>query len=248
MKKILLLIKSSIKSNFKSGALVGVYLGIALICTVVIGLIGIKSFINPAIEGGVTDRQSLNIVISFLGYCTMMLVSGISYSILFSVPLIREKTCGNIESLLATPTSPIKLWISKTLGLYIPGLITGIIFSVGMITFLNKICLERGVIYKPISSIMLCTYVILPIVYLALSMLMNLVGLIGRVPDAAVIGIIFVSGVITVMINLVARGNIAAESVTFLIINLAIAIVLVGLTIIFSDKLTTERIILSCRK
>lgn len=248
MNKTLSLIKINLKNNMKSVALVFAYLGISSLCTIVIALVGAKSIVEPILNSGSIDSELLNVVIGFLGYCTMLLVSGIEYSVLFSSPLIREKTCGNIESLLATPTSQNKIWISKTLALYIPGIIVGTIFSLVITGIMNSLCIEKDFNYKPNEIILIATYILLPIIYFALSLFMNLLGLIARVADASVVGIIFVSGVTTVVINLVAKGNIKADSIMFLMINLLLTIVLFVLSIILYHKLTIERIVLSCKE
>lgn len=174
-------------------------------------------------------------------------VTGISYSTLFSTPLIREKIRGNIESLLATSTSAKMIWVAKTIALFIPGFIMGIVFSVGLTAFINFIYLSPNFTFSLNFWTAACTYIALPIVYFSLSLLMNLVGLIGKAMDAGVIGIIFVAGVTALMINLVARNTVDAGSWPFLLVNFALAGILFILSIMFQNKLKTERIVLSCR-
>ncbi|MEB9897633.1 hypothetical protein P4K96_29930, partial [Bacillus cereus] len=96
--------------------------------------------------------------------------------------------------------------------------------------------------------IIACTFLVLPIVFFALSLLMNLVGLIGRAMDGGVIGIIFVSGVPILMINLLARNITDGRSWPFLVVNLALAGVLLVVSQICRGMLQTERVVLSCRK
>jgi hypothetical protein len=247
MKKMCSMININLKNNLQSLSLVIVYFGIALICTVVIGVIGVQSIIIPALKAGKANSEMLSYILGLLGYCTAFIVTGISYSTLFSTPLIREKIRGNIESLLATSTSAKMIWVAKTIALFIPGFIMGIVSSLGLTAIINAFYLLPNYEFHLNPWIVACTYIALPIVYFSLSLLMNLVGLIGKAMDAGVIGIIFVAGVTALMINLVAHNTVDAGSWPFLLVNLALAGILFILSIIFQNKLKTERIVLSCR-
>lgn len=248
MKKICSIINANLKNNLQSVSLVSIYFGIALICTAVIGVIGIKFVIDPAIESEKINSEMYSYVLGILGYCTAFIVTGISYSTLFSTPLIREKVSGNIEALLATSTSVKMIWIAKSIALFIPGLIMGIVFSIGLIGIINTLYISSGYEFILNPCITVCTYIALPIVYFCLSLLMNLVGLIGKVMDAGAIGIIFVSGIAALMINIVARNIINAASWLFLLVNLALAGIIIVLSIMFKNRLKAEMIVLSCRK
>lgn len=248
MKKMCSIINVNLKNNLQSLSLVIVYLGIALICTVVIGIIGVRSFILPAIRTGKANSEAIGYIIGILGYITAILVTGICYSTLFSNSLIREKINGNIESLLGTSTSVKTVWIAKSIALFIPGFLMGTIFTLGLTEFINVAYVSPNFQLHLNPYVTISTYIIVPITYFCLSLLMNLVGLIGRAMDGGVIGIIFVSGVVTVMINLVARNTINGHSWPFIVVNLALACILMILCIIFKNKLNAERIVLSCRK
>lgn len=248
MKKMCSIVSANLKSNLQSLSLVIVYFGIAIICTVLIGVIGTKSIINPAIRAGKANSEMFSYILGLLGYCTAFIVTGISYSTLFSTPLMREKTRGNIESLLATPSSANMIWISKSIALFIPGFIMGIVFSFGLIATISSMYLSYGYQFLLNPWITVCTYIALPIVYFALSLLMNLVGLIGKVTDAGAIGIAFVAGVSTLMINIAALRIVDTGSWPFFLVNIVLAGILIVLSIIFKDRLKAERIVLSCRK
>jgi ABC-2 type transport system permease protein len=248
MRKLCSIINVNLKNDLQSLSLVVVYFGISLICTAVIGVVGIQSFIEPAIKTGKANSETLSYILQLLGYCTAFVVTGISYTTLFSTPLMHEKICGNIESLLATATSAKMVWIAKTIALFIPGFIMGIVFSAGLTAAINVIYLSPNFTFSLNFWTAACTYIALPIVYFSLSLLMNLVGLIGKAMDAGVIGIIFVAGVAAVMIRLVANHTLDARSWPFLLANLVLAGILFILSILFQNKLKTERIILSCQK
>lgn len=227
--------------------LLRVYFGISLICTLVIALIGVKYFIVPAIDAGTTDKE-LSYILQVLGYCTIFIVMGISYVTLFSTPLMKEKVRGRVEAVLATPTKPKTLWIGKTIALFIPGLIMGLLFTAVLTRAIYYLCMAPD--YKFVFDFWLTitSYVVIPVVYFTMSLIMNLIGLCGRVLDAAVIGIIFVAGVITVMINLAARDIVDARTWLFMLINLGIGLLFALCSIHFKHFLQKERIVISCRK
>lgn len=248
MKKLRWMIRVNLKNIFQSPALVIVYFGTALLSTIVIGLIGYVSVMKPAIESGYATSEMLSYMLGVIGYCTAFIVTGICYSTLFSTPLMRDKIHGNIESLLATPTSVKLVWFAKTIALFIPGFVMGIAFSLGLMTIINVFYLSPDYEFMFNPWIMACTYLVLPLVFFALSLLMNLVGLIGRAMDGGVIGIIFVSGVPILVINLLARNITNGNSWPFLVVNLALAGVLLVVSRICRGMLQTERVVLSCRK
>lgn len=243
MKKICSIIKVNLKNNLQSLSLVCVNLGISLICSVVIGVIGIQ-IINPLIKAGRMNSEHFSYILGILAYSTTLIVAGINFSTLFATPLTREKIRGNIECLLASGTDAKKLWLAKSIALFIPGLISGIVFSIGIIISEEVIFAAHG--YKLILStgIVVSTYIAVPAAYFGVSLLVNLVGLIGRVADAVPIPIIFVAGVPAVMIRIAVN----ASTSIFLILNLAIAVIMIALSFIFQSKLNTEGTVLACRK
>ncbi|QXE20881.1 hypothetical protein [Clostridium sp. 001] len=68
MKKICSIINANLKNNLQSVSLVSIYFGIALICTAVIGMIGIKSVIDPAIESGKINVLLYVLILLYLLY------------------------------------------------------------------------------------------------------------------------------------------------------------------------------------
>ncbi|BFH18004.1 hypothetical protein WJ0W_006850 [Paenibacillus melissococcoides] len=142
MTKLRWMIRANLKNLLQSPALVIVYFGTALLSTIVIGLIGYFSVIQPAIESGYATSEMLSYTLGVIGYCTAFIGTGICYSTLFSTPLMRDKIHGNIQSLLATPTSVKLIWLAKTVALFIPGFVMGIAFSLGLMTIINVLYLS----------------------------------------------------------------------------------------------------------
>lgn len=243
MKKMCSIIRINLKNNLQSLSLAGVYLGISIICSLVIGAIGVKA-INPIIKTGKMNSEMFSYTIGVLAYSTAVIVAGINYSILFGTPFTREKVRGNIESLLASGASAKKVWFAKSIALFIPGFIMQTIFSFGIIAFANLFYASHGYKFIFNSSLIISTYIAIPVMYFGLSLLMNLIGLLGKVTDAIPISIVLVAGVPALMIRIAFKGTTSI----FLILNLALAAILILLSIIFGNKLKAERIVLSCRK
>jgi len=243
MRKMCSIIRINIKNNLQSLALAGVYLMISIICSLVIGVIGVKA-INPIIKTGKMNSEMFSYIIGVLAYSTAVIVAGINYSILFGTPFTREKVRGNIESLLASGTSVKKVWFAKSIALFIPGFIMQIIFSFGIIAFGNLFYASHGYKFILNTSLIISTYIAIPVMYFGLSLIMNIIGLLGKVADAVPISIILVAGVPAVMIRVAFKSS----PNIFLILNLALAFILIVLSIVFGNKLKAERVVLSCRK
>ena len=53
--------------------------------------------------------------------------------------MTREKSRGNIESLMATPLSVKDIWIAKSLAVFIPGMVLGEILTLAALLAVNYI-------------------------------------------------------------------------------------------------------------
>lgn len=243
MKKMCSIISINLKNNFQSATLVFTNLIISLICSVGIGIIGNQT-INPLVKAGMMNSQKFSLILGILAYSTSLIVTGINYSTLFSTPLIREKVHGNVECILASGTSVKQLWLAKSIALFIPGLISQIIFSIGLITIEKAIFASHGYNLILSTGIIVSTYIAVPIAYFGLSLLVNLIGLAGKVMDAVPIPIIFCAGAPAVMIRVAVQSSLSI----FLIINLSIAAIMIVLSLIFQSKLNTEGTVLACQK
>ena len=89
------------------------------------------------------------------------------------------------------------------------------------------------------------SFIAVPLVYLALSLLVHLVGLTGKPSTGNVIAQIFLPVMIALMINLAVRNMPNAGSWLFAVILLSVAAV-IGVTLVaIRSALTTEKVILS---
>lgn len=59
-----------------------------------------------------------------------------------SLPVVKEKSSGNVESLLATPLSPQSIWVGKVLSIFIPGLAISIAASLAVVLAVNLVVIR----------------------------------------------------------------------------------------------------------
>ncbi|WP_158542985.1 ABC transporter permease [Phytoactinopolyspora halophila] len=239
------IIGANLRNILQSGALVMVFAGIAVICAAVVAVIAGSFIFSPAVEDGDTTATELGNYLGLISYATTVIITGASFTVLFTVPLLREKTRGTLESLLATPVSVRQVWTARSVALFVPGAVIGGVLGLGMMLFLMTAYLsDVDVVVN--GYLVVATFVVVPLIYLALSALMHLVGLLGRVTSGNVIAVIFLPGFSSVMLRLAGRAGVDVESWPFLTINIACGLVLFMLIMIFRHKLTKERIVLSC--
>jgi len=72
-------------------------------------------------------RPLLVTVISAVAYFLPFAVLMTFIWVFASLPIIKEKVSGNIDSLLATPLTPRSIWMAKCLAIFIPGFIISIL-------------------------------------------------------------------------------------------------------------------------
>jgi hypothetical protein len=246
MRRIQAIITASLKSTFQFKSLIMVYLGIVLICAAAIGVIGAKLIIEPAATK-VDDSTLLN-YIGILGYCFAVILTGINYCVLFSVPLTREKANKNIESLLATVASVKEIWIGKSIALFIPGLLVGTVIPFLLTVIFTNSYLSSSFAVFSNPWILLSTYVAVPLVYLCLSLLIHFVGLVGNTEVGNVIATIFLPVFAGLVINLLARNVFDINSIVFFMSNIGLGVLFLIVCMMIRSKLKKENIILSCQK
>src|SRR4030042_843737 len=118
-----LIIPTSIRNNLRLKTLIIVFIGVALMCVAGIALFFCLLFIAPAMEAELPDRSELELYLSLIMYTACLIGVGINLNVFTFLPMIREKSRGNIESLLATPLKVKDIWLAKSLAVFLPGLV-----------------------------------------------------------------------------------------------------------------------------
>jgi ABC-2 type transport system permease protein len=241
------IIVTDLRNDLRSRALVIVLLGIVALCVVAAGVIAGRFIIAPAVDAG-RSADTLGYDLGLVAYVTAFVLTGVTYCVLFSVPLAREKARGAIESLLATPAGVRQVWLAKSAALFLPGVVLGTLLPLCLTLFISYAYLRPRYGFVLNLWLALCTYIAVPLVYFALSLLIHVVGLRGRTVDANVIAIIFVSGATALMSNLATRQTLDATSWPFLAANLGLAAALAAAALLLLPSLSKERIVASCHR
>ncbi len=124
----------------------------------------------------------LSLVIYFLPFLviiTFIWASG-------SLSVTKEKVNGNIECLLATPLSPVAIWIGKSLAIFLPGYIISIIATAIVILTANfaVIIPATGSFIVPAPALV-TGLIINPLLFFALQLFIILFSLANN-PDIAI--------------------------------------------------------------
>lgn len=245
MREIILITINSIKNNLKSKALTIVFICITLMIAAGLALFFCLLLIAPAMNIPSPDRSQMEVYLSLIMYTTCIICLGINQNVFGFQSITKEKARGNIESLLATPLNIKKIWIAKSLAVFIPGMVLGEILTLAALLVVNYIYFvpEIGFVYT--HWIGLTSFLFVPLVYLCLSLLAHLIGLTGKPANGNIIAQIFLPVVLTLMINLTIRGILNAASWPLSLANFGIAAVITIFAIFLQPRITRERIILS---
>ena len=242
-------INASIRNNLRSRNLTIIFVGLGVMFATALALCFSILGISPAIEeGGPNMRSDLELYLGLIMYLCCLIGVGISINV-FTVPsMTKEKTRGNIESLLATPLKAKGIWLAKSLAIFLPGLVLGEVFTAIALVAINYIYIVPEIGFLITPPIALSSFLMVPIMYLCLSLLAHLVGLTGAPQSGHVVVHAFLPAMLALAINLSGQTGLGITSWLFTLTNLGIAVVL-GIVVAFLyPRLTKERMVLSCRR
>lgn len=245
MSNISLIMKFTIKNQLRLISTTVITLTIIFIC--VAGTIAIMAalILNPEMANAEPDISVLENAMGITLFCASFISIGVYTSVFSYQSLVREKARGNIQALLATPVSPQEMWLGKSLGVFLPGLIFTVIMTVAAFIITNVIYFagETGFVFTP--WIFVSNLLAVPILYFAVTMFVHIIGLVGKPVTANVIGQIFLPVMVNIMIQLAVHTSVGAGSWLFAVILLgAAAVIVVGMLPAYRN-LATEKIILS---
>jgi len=199
----------------------------------------------PAVNVQTPDRTQLELYLSLTMYTTCFVCMGINQNVFAFQSITREKSRGNIESLLATPLSAKKIWIAKSLAVFIPGMILGEIFTLAAMLTVNYIYFVPKIGFVYTHWIGLSGFLLVPLIYLCLGLLTHLIGLTGKPANGNIVAQIFLPVVLSLMINLTVRNILDAASWPLSLANFGLAAAIIIFVIILQPRITRERIVLS---
>ncbi len=247
MNKLRALVKMNNKRNYEDPALYCTYLSTLLIVDVIVAIIMAKAVLGPYSRRSGISSEDVSFCFQNIVFGFMAGTMGIGFNVMLSVPLMKDKANGNIESMLAASASVKDIWISRTIALYLPSFITTYVFTFVTTCILKLMYFKNGLELQLSGWFMVTTFLAVPLVYLSLCFLVNLVGLCFSVEISNVIGNIFGPAFAILSINLAARKvvNPYSSAYFFVIIGLAACIMMIFLRMM--GALNKEKIVLSCK-
>jgi len=248
MRDIILITTGSIRNNLKSKALTVVFVSITLMIVAGLALFFCLLLITPAMNDSVPDRTQLELYLSLIMYTTSLICSGINLNVFAFQSMTKEKSRGNIESLMATPLSPKEIWIGKSIAIFLPGYAISIISTLIILSAVNFFVIipATGNFILP-APLLLISFLINPLLFLALLLFIVLFSLANN-PDIAIAPSFLVGFGLMIGIPLgVATGVINLVSWSFTLWCLAGVIIFWAADFGLYRLLTKENIVLSSK-
>lgn len=242
MKYTVLVMKATMKNNFRLRAVILVVTGVVFICVTGLAVLFGTQFIRPEVNASVPDKSVLENYLGLILFTTSFISIGIYASVFAFQSMTREKARGNIRALLATPLGPGDIWLGKSLGVFLTGLTFAVVMTLGALFAINYIYLVPDMGFIVTLWMVISNFISVPLVYLVLTMLVHMIGLAGKPGTGNVIAQVFLPVMIALMINLAVRDIVSAGSWLFAVILLGIAAAISIIIQMVRPKLTTERI------
>jgi len=245
MRDTALIIITSIRNNLRLKIALIVYIAVTIICVSGLAIAFCLFLISPAMDAGLPDVSELELYLGLIMYTTCFISVGVNLNAFAFQSMTREKSGGNIESLLATPLKVKDIWIAKSIAVFIPGLVMGEVLTlIALLTVNYTYFVPRtGFLFNPWTAV--SSFLAVPLIYLCLSLLVHLIGLTGKPATGNVVVQVFLPIIITLMINLMLRHILDVASWPFALANLGIAAAIATTVIFLRSRLTRERIVLS---
>ena len=248
MKKIIVIVKKDLRETLRTKAFYG-SMGIVIFVLVALAA-GLGRNIGALIEQETSLAEIASAIQPLVG--TTAFTLSLMLMLLFCMytnayTLTMEKVKRSIESLLCTPLSLRQICLGKSLAVFLPSVILGLLFTFGGIAGINQLFIapKIGHFVMPGAAPLAATLVTVPLIVFFLASLMIEVQLIItniRWINAAIMGIIFGVGF---GLSPVLRFGSASWNIVFISLGVAAALALV--TIYLSRLVTKERIVLSSK-
>ena len=246
------IITTGIKNTLRSRTLFITFIGLVIMLALAVAL-GISLLvIGPTVEKNLPGMESdLELYLGSIMYCVSLLGLGVGINAFAAPSMTKEKSRGNIESLLATPLKVKSIWLAKSLAVFLPGLVLAEVLTAIALVAINYVYIvpkvpEIGFVINPWIAI--SSFVMVPLMYFCLSLLTHLIGLTGSPQTANTVVQVFLPLILALTMNLGLREILDMTSWYFALINLGIAAV-IGIVVVFLyPRLTKERVVLSRRE
>jgi hypothetical protein len=246
MNGIIISYKNSLKNSIRSKPVIAALLMINILILGIGLFFGIKYLLIPYIEKNdfETVKRYYNIFLFGISFVSF----GLCVDMFAGSAIMKEKSAGIYESLLATPVSVKQLWMSKVLSAFMPS------FLFAEFCTLASYFLVQYILVNPVFGNILTMwdflsiFLIIPLIYFMVISLAFITGLNSSPIAGNAIVQIFLPVFCQLSINLGARSVVGATPLNFLLYNSGFALIAIILVIIFLPKLKKENVILSSRR
>ncbi|MFW6125684.1 MAG: hypothetical protein ACOC58_01140 [Chloroflexota bacterium] len=245
MREIALITAASIRNNLRSKTVIAVLLAVVLICIVGAVVALCLLLIAPAMETEIPDRPELETYLGVVVYAVCLVGLGVNLNAFGFQTMTREKSRGSMAALLATPLRPGHIWIAKSLAVFLPGLVLGVVFALIALVAVNYVYFVFRIGFLLTPWIVISSFGALPLIYLGLSLLVHVIGLTGNPAAGNAIVQVFLPVFAALIINLGVRDVLDAASWPFTLASLGLAVVIGIIALLLRPRLTRERIVLS---
>ena len=246
MRNIGPLITSNMRNNFRSKTVIIIWYGTALLILIALAALFGILLIAPELNKVSPDKAKLELYMGIIMFSASAIGLGVNLNALGFTSMIKEKSRGNILSLLSTPIRLKDIWMGKSLAIFIPGLVLGELLTLISLIAVNYIYFvpKVGFVFSPWVAV--TSFFAIPFIYFCMGFLVYLVGLTGKPVNANIIAQAFLPIYINIIIQILIRTTIFdAASWIFTVANIGLAMVIVILVIILQFRLTKEKVALS---
>jgi hypothetical protein len=246
MKNIVLLTIAGLKDNLRLKTTSILYILITIMLLVALAVFLVIFLIAPELNSYRPNIAKLELYLGLIMYSASVLGLGVYLNSMGYTSMIREKSRGNIQSLLATTLNIKDIWLGKSIAVFIPGFILGELLTLITLITINYIYFVPtvGFLFNPWIAVS-CFFAV-PLIYFCLGLLVNLIGLRGKPANAMLTAQVFLPLLLSGMINLLLRSNILdGTSWSFTIANIGIAAIITIIVIFYQLCLSKEKIVLS---
>jgi ABC-type Na+ efflux pump permease subunit len=245
MNNSLLVMKYALKNQLRLTSATLISVMVIMICAAGTIVLMCYLMIGPEMGKTVPDRAVLETGMGGVLFLAGFITIGVYSSVFTYQSLVREKARGNIPALLATPVRPFELLAGKTLAVFVPGFALTVVMVIAAFFIVNLVYYtdDLGFIVNP--WMIISNIVAVPVLYLAVTLFVYVIGLAGKPGTANIIGQIFLPVMANVMIQLGIRTSLGTASWLFMVILFAAAVLIGSAVYFLRGRMVTETIMLS---
>ncbi len=254
MRQTTVILKKDLREALRTGAFY-LHAGLALVIMAVVGVRALGGVIggeiDALIEQGLAPAEVVSAIEPLMGTTLVMLA--LSLMLVFCLfgtaqNLTMEKTKRSLESLLCTPLSLKQVCLAKSLAIFVPCVVFGLILAYAAVAGTKQLFLapRAGQSVMPGAASLTAALVAVPLIFFFfVTLLVALQLIITRVQwvNAVLVGLL---AAVVVPLNYGLLGSgLASQSIVF--VSLAVAAVLALATVFLSRLITKERIVLTSK-